>query len=34
MALAVVGLPGTAIGGYLTFVRWADRPAACFGIGE
>ena len=23
-----------AIGGYLTYVRWADRPAACYGIGE
>ncbi|MDO8612931.1 MAG: vitamin K epoxide reductase family protein [Dehalococcoidia bacterium] len=30
----MIGLPGGAIGGYLTYVRWADRPAACYGIGE
>jgi len=34
MALAMIGLPGGATGGYLTYVRWADRPAACYGIGE
>ena len=30
----MIGLPGGATGGYLTYLRWADRPAACYGIGE
>jgi len=34
LALAVTGLPGGAVGGYLTYVRWADKAAACYGIGE
>ena len=34
MGLAAIGLPGGAIGGYLTYVRWADRPVACYGISE
>ena len=34
MALALVGLPGSAVGGYLTYVRWSDSPEACYGIGE
>ena len=34
VALASLGLPGGAIGGYLTYVRWTEGTAACYGIGE
>ena len=34
LALALLGLPGGALAAYLTYARWADRPAVCGGIGE
>lgn len=32
--LALLGLPGVAVGGYLTYSRLADRATVCAGIGQ
>jgi len=34
LLLAFLGLPGIAIGGYLTYSRLADQATACGGIGQ
>jgi uncharacterized membrane protein len=32
--LAVLGLAGVGIGGYLTVAHWGDQPIACGGVGD